>query len=248
MDKNYESLYHSVEYTNWWFVARRDMLFKFLAKYNIPKDAKILDIGCAAGTFLLELQNAGYTNLTALDYSADAIARVKEKGITNAYVMDGHNPEFEANSFDVLVSSDSLEHLEKDELALANWYKILKPGGLGIVLVPAYNFLWTEHDDINYHFRRYTKTDLKNKAAHAGFKTQFSGYNYVLFFIPTAIVRVAMRLFSKKKKEHEEADGQILNLPGWVNKTFIIYHKIENTLCKYISMPFGVSAFVTFRK
>jgi SAM-dependent methyltransferase len=248
MDKNYESLYHSVEYTNWWFVARRDMLFKFFAKYKIPKDARILDIGCAAGTFLLELKNAGYTHLTALDYSADAIARVKEKGITDAYVMDGHKPEFDADSFDVLISSDSLEHLENDQLALSNWYKILKPGGIGIVLVPAYNFLWTEHDDINYHFRRYTKTDLKNKAANAGFSIQSSGYNYVLFFIPTAIVRGILRLFSKKKKDTHEADGQILNLPAWVNKAFIIYQKMENSVCKYVSMPFGVSAFVTFRK
>jgi SAM-dependent methyltransferase len=248
MDKNYESLYHSVEYTNWWFVARRDMLFKFFAKYKISKDARILDIGCAAGTFLLELKNAGYTHLTALDYSADAIARVKEKGITDAYVMDGHKPEFDADSFDVLISSDSLEHLENDQLALSNWYKILKPGGIGILLVPAYNFLWTEHDDINYHFRRYTKTDLKNKATNAGFSIQSSGYNYVLFFLPTAIVRGILRLFSKKKKDTHEADGQILNLPVWVNKAFIIYQKMENSVCKYISMPFGVSAFVTFRK
>lgn len=246
MDKEYESLYHTEEDHNWWFVARRDMLLKFMDKYSIAKEAKILDIGCAGGTFMAILKDKGYSNLYALDYSPEAIELTKQKGISNAYVMDGHKPEFEQNSFDLIISSDSLEHLEHDETALKNWYEVLKPGGIGFVLVPAYNFLWTQHDDINYHFRRYTKKGLALKALKAGFEIVFKGYNYVLLFIPTAIVRVLMKL--KKPKKKEEADGQILLLPEWINKLLTVVQKIENTLSKYISFPFGVSAFVVIRK
>lgn len=248
MDKEYESLYHSEEDTNWWFVARRDMLLKFFDKYNIPKNARILDIGCAAGTYLLLLKDLGYTDLTALDYSPEAIELVKEKGITNAFVMDGHKPGFEPNSFDVIISSDSLEHLENDQVALSNWHTILKPGGIAFVLVPAYKFLWTSHDDVNYHFRRYTKTDLVQKSRKAGYAIVYSGYNYVLFFIPTAIIRVVLKAVMPKLKDKKMAGGQILQLPRWVNSLFITYQKFENSIAKYIPMPFGVSAFTVLRK
>jgi SAM-dependent methyltransferase len=246
MDKAYESVYHTEEEKNWWFVARRDMLIKFFDKYRVPKDARILDIGCAAGTFLLKLKELGYTELYALDYSPEAIELVKKAGIEQAYVMDGHYPDFPEQTFDVIIASDSLEHLEKDEVALKNWHAVLKNGGIGFVLVPAYNFLWSEHDDVNFHFRRYTKTDLKQKAIAAGFKILFSGYNYVLLFIPTAAVRLLMKLF-KRKKEHNDS-GQILMLPNWVNNLLIFSQKIENSLSKHISFPFGVSSFIVIKK
>ena len=245
MDKNYEQLYHNEEDHNWWFVSRRNMLMKLIDKYNIPKDAHILDIGCASGVFLSELQERGYKNLYALDYSAEAIEGVKKRGIPNAYVMDGHYPDFEEGKFDLIVSSDSLEHLEHDEVALKNWYKILKKGGLGFVLVPAFNFLWTHHDDINYHFRRYTTADLKEKTKKVGFNGLYWGYNYVLLFLPTALVRLVMKQTQKNK---EAKEGQILQMPGWINKLLTALQNAENFFTKYIKFPFGVSAFVVVKK
>ncbi|OSZ78287.1 hypothetical protein CAP35_08500 [Chitinophagaceae bacterium IBVUCB1] len=247
MDKEYESLYHTEEETNWWFVSRRDMLLKYMDKYGIAKDAKILDIGCGGGTFTALLHDKGYTNLYALDYSPEAIEQVKKKGIPNAFVMDGHHPEFEENTFDLIIASDSLEHLEHDETALKNWHHVLKRGGKAFILVPAYNFLWSEHDDVNYHFRRYTKNGLANKVTQAGFSVLYKGYNYVLLFIPTAIVRIAQKLLKPKRKK-EDADGQILLLPRWVNKLLTVFQIAENSLSKHISFPFGVSAVVIVSK
>lgn len=248
MDKNYEEVYHNEEETNWWFVARRDMLMKLLDKYKIPKDAKILDIGCAGAVFLTELKKQGYTDLYALDYSPEAIEVAKANGIHNAFVMDGHDPKFEPETFDVIISSDSLEHLEDDMKALRNWHTILKKNGTGFILVPAYNFLWSEHDDINYHFRRYTTKELKTKTLSVGYKVLDTNYYYSLIFIPTAMVRLTMKLFKKKKKPEEEANGQILMLPSFVNKSLITFQKIENAISKHIRMPFGVSACVIVTK
>ena len=244
MNKNYESVYHNEEEKNWWFVARRDMLLRFFEKYDVPKNAYILDIGCAGGSFLIDLKNRGYNNLYALDYSAEAIELARPRGIENAFVMDGHNPEFSEEMFDVIISSDSLEHLERDEIALGNWYRILKKGGLGFILVPAYNFLWTAHDDINYHFRRYTRSGLVKKVRVAGFKAIFAGYNYCLLFLPTSVVRLAMKLFKRKVKN----EGQILMLPTWVNNALITYQKLENSIGRLVGFPFGVSVFVVVRK
>jgi len=244
MDKNYESIYHTEEDKNWWFVARRDMLLKLFEKYKIRKDARILDIGCAGGSFLVQLQKLGYTNVYALDYSAEAIALCKQRGIENAYVMDGHHPEFPAETFDLIIASDSLEHLKEDETALPNWKTILKPGGMAFIFVPAFNFLWTQHDDINYHYRRYTKGDLENKSKRAGFKILSAGYWNALFFIPTAIIRLLTKLMPKKA----DKTGDILHLPSAVNNMLIGWMKIENSIGKVLPYPFGVSTYVIVSK
>ena len=249
MDKNYEELYHNEEATNWWFVARRDMLLKLFKQYGVSKDAKILDIGCAGAVFLLELKKLGYTNLHALDYSEEAIALAKKNGLENAHVMDGHHPDFDEGTFDVIVASDSLEHLEKDEVALSNWYKVLKKGGKCFVLVPAYNFLWSEHDEVNYHFRRYTASGLTTKAQAAGFSVIRNGYNYMLLFLPTAAFRLLQNLIKGKKgKVVVEDKGQILILPMWIHKALAGLQKIENSISRYVRFPFGVTAFVVVTK
>src|SRR5207253_9325776 len=124
---------------------------------------KILDIGCAGGPLLLDLKNAGFYNLYGVDVSEKAAEVCKQRGLENVYVMDGHNPEFEENSFDVIIASDSLEHLQDDMLALKNWNRLLKPGGELYVFVPAFMYLWSKHDVVNQHFRRYTAVELKRK-------------------------------------------------------------------------------------
>ena len=173
MDKAYEEKYHQIEEWNWWFIARRKAILSLLK--NTDKKSKILDIGCAGGPLLNDLKNQGFENASGADFSAEAVAKCKQRGL-QAYQMDAHNLQFEPNNFDLLIASDSLEHLEFDEKALKNWYNILKPGGRILVFVPAYMFLWSEHDTVNHHFRRYTKTELTKKMQQAGFTVKRSCY------------------------------------------------------------------------
>ena len=246
MNKQYESVYHDVELKNWWFAARRSFIKSLLAKYKVAKDASIIDIGCAGGVLLYELAQDGFTDLTALDYSAEAIELCKQRGIAQAYVMDGHNPEFPDNSFDVVIASDSLEHLKDDELALRNWYRILKPGGRAFIFVPAYQSLWSEHDVVNYHFRRYTKKNLTAKALAAGFRRLQGGYWNNALLIPTAL----MRLIKGAPKEGAKLDegGDIVALPAPLNAAVTAWLRMEGFFSKMIPMPAGVSTFIVVTK
>lgn len=249
MDKNYELKYHEQEKTNWWFVARRNIIKRQLKQFKINTNAKILDIGSSGGILSLDLINAGYNDVYSLDYSADAIELCKKRGLKNAFVMDGHNPDFPENYFDVIIASDCLEHLEDDEKALENWYKILKPGGLAIIYVPAFMFLWSEHDDINYHFRRYTRTELNQKLNKQGFIKLNSGYWNFLIFLPTAFFRLVSKWVGKNKKVRlKEKHDQLLLLPDWLNKLLINWVKIENGMMSKINFPFGVSTFSISKK
>lgn len=237
MNETYEEKYHIEEEKNWWFVARRNTLMLLLK--DAPKDAKILDIGCAGGPLLTDLVADGFTKTYGLDFSEKAVLLCAKRGLKNVDQMDAHYPNFEPNFFDIIIASDSLEHLQNDLIALENWNKILKKGGKLIVFVPAYQFLWSSHDVINQHFRRYTKKNLVNKIESFSFEVIQKGYwNFAMFF-PTFIIRLLERLLPKKQN-----NGQISDSNSPLNPFLIAYLKLENKLFKLISgFPFGVSVF-----
>ncbi len=250
MDKAYELKYHEQEEQNWWFVARRDIILRQLKDLKAPPGAKILDIGSSGGALSLQLAEAGYTQVYSLDYSEEAIQLCKKRGLVNAFVMDGHAPDFPEESFDIIISSDCLEHLEHDQLALSNWLRILKTGGTAIIYVPAFMFLWSQHDVVNLHYRRYTRKELVKKLTHAGFTILKSGFwNFSVFF-PTAIVRLFLKIKSKKKPApiNEGDQDQLLALPHWLNSLLIRWLKIENQFLSYVSFPIGVSTFAIVKK
>jgi len=162
MEKDFEKKYHDVEINHWWFKSRRKYLIDLLK--DAPKDSKILDIGCSSGIFLKDLEKLGFKteNLYGIDISEKAIQNCKANGIQHCFVMDAQNITIQ-ESFDIIVASDCLEHLEDDKKALKNWKSLLKIGGEMYVFVPAFMSLWSYHDEINMHHRRYTNGELKSK-------------------------------------------------------------------------------------
>jgi SAM-dependent methyltransferase len=243
MDKEYEEKYHSIEEDHWWFTSRRLTIMSFIDK--LPRDAKILDIGCSGGVLLQDLKNAGYTNVTGLDFSDEAIEQCKSKGLQNVYVMDAHYPKFPDEEFDFIIASDCLEHLEKDEVALANWQKLLKKGGEGLIFVPAFMSLWSEHDVVNHHFRRYTRDELVTKAKKAGFEVKKASYwNFSMFF-PTWLYR-KMRNNAKSAKENPEDHMDKFN--PLANKVLKGVLKAEDVFFKSVGFPTGVSVMVAVKK
>ena len=243
MDKGYEQKYHSIEEYNWWFVSRRQTILSMLK--DAPKDARILDIGCSGGVLLLALQEAGFTNISGLDFSKDAVEQCRSKGLKNVYEMDAHYPNFPEESFDIIIASDCLEHLENDEVALKNWYRLLKKGGKGYIFVPAFMSLWTSHDEINHHYRRYTRPELSKKASTAGFKiTKSSYWNFSLFF-PTWVIRSLKR---KNRNTNEHPKDDIENVNPMVNKILKGLIRFEDVFFNSVGFPVGVSTMVSVAK
>lgn len=233
-----------MEEYNWWFVSRRKAILSLLSQTD--KKTKILDIGCAGGPLLNDLKNAGFENAAGADFSAEAVAKCAARGL-KAYEMDAHKLEFAPNSFDLLIASDSLEHLEFDEKALANWFGILKPGGRILVFVPAYQFLWSEQDTVNFHFRRYTRTNLVAKMEKAGFEVKRKGYwNFGVFF-PTSVFRLLQRV-KNKISPSKEAKDQLSGFSPTSNKILTGWMNFENSIFKAMPFPCGVSVFVEATK
>lgn len=242
MDKEFEAKYHIVEQKHWWFVTRRELV-RSLVKKQGKQDPSILDIGCASGLMLQGLESDGLSKskLTGIDISPEAIEASRELGYGDTHVMDGGNPDALDKTFDIIVSSDCLEHIKDDETALKKWHSLLNEGGRAIVFVPAYQFLWTAHDDWNHHFRRYTKAELVTKAKAAGFEVKQAGYwNTILFPLIAAL-----RFF----QQMTQAEGDAITLPSApVNAFFRTVMRIENGIFKLIRFPFGVSTYCILEK
>lgn len=232
-----------MEENYWLFKTRRELIARQVK--NEKRDMKILDIGCAGGLLLEKLQTMGFNKLYGIDISKNSVNLCKEKGLKNVFFMDGNKTKFKNSEFDILIASDVLEHIKEDLATLKEWNRILKPRGKLIVYTPAFEFLWTEHDEINQHFRRYSKATLTNVLKQAGFSIERESYWNFISFFPASIFSLFEKVLpinKKKKKDHLFGSSLIVN-------TFVTgLIRVENLLLSFLDFPVGVSVFAICKK
>jgi len=244
MDKLWEQNYYRLEGYYWWSVARRGIILSLISKFNLSKEVHILDIGCSAGCLIQELIKKGFKNVYGIDISEQSIAHCKKMGLKNIEIMDASDMRFKNNTFDVIISSDNLEHLKNDQEVLRDWNRVLKPNGILLVFVPACKSLWSIHDIANYHFRRYSKAELFNKLLCANYTIERSSYWNFILFVPIGMSILLSKLFVKKSVY----SNKIFSIPVWLNNLLIKVMRIENKLIEANSIPFGISIFFIARK
>lgn len=247
MEKKFEKKYLAQASSHWWTKARRDILLRMLHRY--PQNTRILDIGCGGGELLRDLRDLGFFNVTGVDISEESISFCKKQNSNSAYVMDANNLSFSDNSFDVIIASDILEHIKDDEPALREWKRVLAIKGVIILFVPAFMFLWSSHDEINHHYRRYTKNILKEKFIRNNFLVKKIGYWNFLLFAPIFLIRllgfIFEFLFRKKDKDDKISELGTDFLNSWLS----LIVKIENILIqKGFLLPIGSSIYIVAKK
>ncbi|MHA2028369.1 MAG: class I SAM-dependent methyltransferase [Candidatus Kariarchaeaceae archaeon] len=241
MDYKFEKKYHRMETRNWWFVTRREIILKFLAKEK--KSSNILEIGCSGGLLYSLLVNNGFNSLTGIDISENAINLCKKRGLTNTYVMNGANTEFEDDKFDIIIASDVLEHIHDDKSAIYEWKRILKHDGKLILFVPAFYSLWSNRDVVNHHFRRYGKNELKHLIQSEAFIIEnLSFWNFTLFF-PVIILNKILKKFNHQSRDNKKDLSDSYSIPSFLNLALLAILRIENWFLSRIKFPTGVSLF-----
>jgi SAM-dependent methyltransferase len=195
MDRDYELQTHQAEDRHWWYRGRRTVLDVVIAELGLPHPARILDAGCGSGRNMVDLAHRGAVTGIELSPTSVAVARGRDAG----EVVEGSVLEmpFSDASFDLAVSLDVIEHLEDDLAALRELRRTVAPGGALLVTVPAYNWLWSGHDEINHHHRRYTRRSLQRVAEQAGWQQVRTTY-FNSLLLPVAIVlRILDRINTK---------------------------------------------------
>lgn len=242
MDKRFEKKYHLLEEFHWWFVSRREIISQLMEHHE--KDIRILEIGCSGGQLLGMLKRMGFENAIGIDISSDAIKLCQDKNLNNAFVMDACKLAFNENKFDLIVASDVLEHIEKDLNAVSEWTRVLKGGGSIICFVPAFMFLWRNHDVANQHFRRYNRQQLSVLFEKNGLSIIRTSYwNFFLFF-PISMIN----FFMNKIDRPSELKDELFQVPRLTNKVIYLLLKYENKLLRYFNLPVGVSLFLIAKK
>jgi SAM-dependent methyltransferase len=227
-----------VEGHHWWFVARRAILKKVLSNCQLPANASILEIGCGTGGNLSMLTAYGNVDAVEMDQNAIQFAKAKIDGAVD--IRKGKCPDeipFAGKKYDLICLFDVLEHIEEETETLFALKKRLKPEGIILVTVPAYQWLWSSHDENLHHKRRYTVDKLRSVATEAQLAAKTSTYFNTLLFPLAAIARIAER-FSKKEMDSEAPPAPAINsLFRWV-------FQLERFLIEKIPLPFGVSILV----
>lgn len=148
--------------THWWYRARRDILSDYLKRYgNVPTGARILEIGCGTGHNLPMLAAFGAVDAIEIDPAARAIASERLGKPVGAAPLP-ELPGVARGAYDLVAVLDVVEHIEDDVAALAAMKALLKPGGKILIAVPAHQWMWSAHDVVNHHHRRYSKADRKS--------------------------------------------------------------------------------------
>jgi SAM-dependent methyltransferase len=195
MDRDYELQTHQAEDRHWWYRGRRTVLEGVIAGMRLPARARILDAGCGSGRNMLELARHG--TVTGIEVSETSVCLARARGVGEVVAGSVLEMPFAADSFDLAVTLDVIEHLEDDLGALRELRRTVAPGGSLLVTVPAYPWLWSGHDEINHHYRRYTRNSLQRVAEQAGWE-QVRTTNFNSLLLPAAIIlRVLDRLSTK---------------------------------------------------
>ncbi|MBC7330368.1 class I SAM-dependent methyltransferase [bacterium] len=217
----------------WWFKGRREILLSAIKGIE-AKD--VLDVGCGTGGNLTLFN--GF--VVGLDVSLQAL-KLAQKRKPEAILCRGEaeNLPFKDDSFDLVLALDLLEHLPDDIQGLREMHRVLRKGGNVLITVPAYKFLWSEHDEALHHFRRYSKCELKGKMEGVGFKIKFLSHAIVLPFFPIALFRLLQRF---TRGTNREPKTSLIILPTILNEIlFRILLGEAKLIERGISFPFGVS-------
>ena len=242
----YEEIYRA-ELRHWWFRSRLRIIAALLRRFAPPvRPLWVADVGCGMGASFGAL--AGFGRVVGVDNSFKALEFSRSRGPHR--LVAGALPElpFSDGTFDVVCALDVIEHLDDDRGAVCDLWRACKPGGLLVVTVPACPWLWSEHDEINEHKRRYTRAALRQCLSQPDGEWLRLSYMNTLLAPPVMVGRPLWRLFRKFRKRFGGPRSDIFNAPALVNGLLAGLFGAEALWLPRHGLPFGVSLVAVLRK
>ncbi len=254
----YEDLYVK-EQDYWWHVGKRMIVYNLISRYWTPsprpteggaltlarESRRVLDVGCGTG---LNLDNiARYGLPVGMDLSREALVFCQKRGLDELCEASiDHGLPYRDQSFDIITALDAVEHFDDDYAALHEFYRVLRPGGLVVISVPAYQFMWSYWDEVLGHKRRYTVPMMRKLVRAAGFAVLKVSHSNAAILLPSLLVR----LFKSQKygEKVSESPSDFMPVPNPVNRLLTAYYEVESKIIPRVSLPFGMSVVCVARK
>jgi len=230
-----------VEETHWWYQALHRLIFQTL-EAELPdwRTREIVDVGCGTGAILKQLGNPDKN--VGIDLAPEAVSFCRQRGLNNVQEGDIHALPFPDASFDAVICSSVLYHqwVSDVEGAIREMHRVLRHGGTLLIVVPAYPFLHSAHDEAVMTARRFRKREIRQLLWKQNFKVQRLTY-WTTFLFPLAVA--ARTLGGSKMGRDFETDKT-----SFTQRMFTLVMALELHLLRKMSLPFGVALLAVARK
>ncbi len=226
-----------VDEHHWWYRGRRAVIEHELTRLSLADDASALDAGCGSGRTLLQLARH-CPHVAGIELSGEAAKLARQRGDFDVRTGRMEQPPWKPGTFDLITCLDVIEHTPDDVVALRELLRVSRPGAWLMLTVPAYQALWSLHDELNHHYRRYSRRRLARSLAESGWRLErMTSFNSLLLG-PAALVRLLHRW-------HVVANPYTTELqlpPRWLNAALELPLWLESRwLASGRTLPAGLS-------
>lgn len=234
-------LYENLGTTHWWLTSKYSIL-KDILRTQIPSGTDLnpmLDVGCGGGVFLRNISDVANQQF-GTDINYEILSNGKKNTLSET-VSDAKQLPYKSESFSLVSVIDILEHVDDDEVAIQELFRVLRTGGWLLISVPAFMALFGEHDKLFGHYRRYSRNEITRKVTASGFHIKKATYIQPLFFLPLLIKRKFLtnknNLLGDFKTPHK-----VIN--GWLHR-FVAFELFP---LRYIDFPIGATILILAQK
>ncbi len=223
---------------HWYYISKGRAIKALLGRRPIEK---LLDVGAGSGVFSRMLVKEGRAAAAICvdpNYDNEFVGRRRTDNISYVRSID-------AVDADAVLMIDVIEHVDDDAALVRDYAERAAPGARFLISVPAFQFLWSPHDEFLDHRRRYTLADLRQTVEAAGLAPLRMRYFFGLLFPAAAAMRLADRAM---QKQGDPAASQLKPAPDWLNKSLVAIHDLERAALFPLNKFAGVTAFCLAEK
>ena len=235
----------ALEQTHWYYAGKRRFVREWIQRVRPPQDADTL-LDCGAGTGLFAKEMEAHCRVFALDDHAEALRILRTRFRPEQILsLAGDRVPLPDGSLEYVTALDVLEHVPDDAAVVKGFHRLLKPGGLAVVTVPASMALWSDWDVTLHHFRRYDRAQLRALFPATEWEIVYANYTNVAVYPAVWLVR---KWRAWRAKLGAPATGRTEDRvpPRWLNS--LLGALFVGMAKSGIPFPFGVSLLLVARR
>jgi SAM-dependent methyltransferase len=235
---------------HFWFRARNRVIGAVLDRVEprLHPPYRVVEIGCGTGNTLRTVERVCHRgDVIGMDLFSEGLALARQRVRCQLIQADVHHLQ-ENEAYDMVCLFDVLEHLDDDDAILQAIHRILKPGGLLILTVPALASLWSYFDEWSCHRRRYERVDLNRRLVEAGFMVEQLSF-FMSLLLPLAyLTRRRRGGASAASPTREELEHEFRIIPVLNSLLDVLLRFEAPRLGRGRSLPWGTSLLGVARK